>query len=139
MKNIKKIFLFLVVMLMITTSVFANTDSGLEDNFNLYCIGKNDSGNNCYIDVSTLTYDSNKKEAMFKYIIDSPKYNHFMVWNYTISYSKNWCQVDSPYIFEYGSKYGIDKGKRASAVEREPIKPGSFDEHIKTIVTNLIK
>ena len=76
---------------------------------------------------------------MFKYITDSPKYNNFIVWNYTISYSKNWCQVDSPYIFEYGSKYGIDKGQRASAVEREPIKPGSFDEYIKTIVTNLIK
>lgn len=77
--------------------------------------------------------------AKFKYITDTPKYNQFIVWNYSIFFATNYYQIDSPYIFEYGSEYGVDRGKRASAVEYQPINEGSMEEHIKIVVSSLIR
>lgn len=137
MNNLKKIIMLVALMLIFSATVFA--DSGLESNDNLFCVSRDNTDSICYIDTSTLIYDSNKNVVKFKYIIDSPKYNQFIVWNYSIFFATNYYQIDSPYIFDYGSEYGVDRGKRASAVEYQPIKEGTMQEHIKIVVSNLIR
>lgn len=126
----KIILTFFIIMVMLSSTVFA---SELDKNPNYLFIGKCNS-QLVYIDTNSITYDSEKKVANFVYITDEPSHNQYIVWNYTIYYLKNCFQIDSPFIFKYGTEQSI----RASAVEYAPIKPNSFEEKIKNIITERI-
>lgn len=133
MKKVLKSILLVLLLLLFSVQCYAATPPA--ENPSLVFVDKTEYGTYIYIDRASVNYDSQKNQIKLKYIADSPSEFEYTIWDYYIFLGLNQFQIDTPRIINYS----YDTVKKAQAVERSQIKPGSIDDKVRKVALQILE